>query len=161
MAIAAITYADLQQSSPAVITKVMGLLKRHPHYQRWMTSINLLPLEEQEMAVFMRAARWPDEIRGRPEFDRPEHHYINMPLKPEGQTDTVKNKEPLKQNIAAAFEQNFKVLKDARLSDEQRAIAICWLFHLAGDVHQPLHTSTFFTTDFPQGDRGGTRFYVR
>src|SRR5262249_42946630 len=83
------------------------------------------------------------------------------PFKPEEQPDTVKTKEPLKENIASAFEQNFKVLKDAQLSDEQRAIAICWLFHLAGDVHQPLHTSTFFTTDFPQGDRGGTRFYVR
>jgi hypothetical protein len=68
MAIAAITYADLKQTSPAVITKVMDLLKKHPHYPRWMTSISLLPREDQEMAVFMRAARWPDEIRGRPEF---------------------------------------------------------------------------------------------
>jgi hypothetical protein len=80
---------------------------------------------------------------------------------PLAQPDSVKTKEPLEQNIAAAFEQNLKALKDAGLSDEQRAIAICWLFHLAGDVYQPLHTSTFFTTDFPEGDRGGTRFYVR
>lgn len=34
------------------------------------------------------------------------------------------------------------------------------MFHLVGDVHQPLHTSTLFTVVFPEGDRGGTRFYI-
>ncbi len=38
-----------------------------------------------------------------------------------------------------------------------------WVFHLVGDVHQPLHTVALFTTQFPppEGDRGGTRFYIR
>jgi hypothetical protein len=42
-------------------------------------------------------------------------------------------------------------------------VALCWIFHLIGDVHQPLHTVALFTTQFPapEGDRGGTRFYIR
>jgi methylphosphotriester-DNA--protein-cysteine methyltransferase len=42
-------------------------------------------------------------------------------------------------------------------------VALCWVFHLIGDVHQPLHAVALFTTQFPapEGDRGGTRFYIR
>jgi hypothetical protein len=40
-------------------------------------------------------------------------------------------------------------------------MALCWIFHLVGDVHQPLHSTALFTPQFPQGDRGGTRFFIR
>ena len=30
-----------------------------------------------------------------------------------------------------------------------------------GDVHQPLHTVALFTADYPDGDRGGNRVFVR
>jgi hypothetical protein len=39
-------------------------------------------------------------------------------------------------------------------------MAIAWLFHLIGDVHQPLHTAQFFTREFPDGDRGGNEICV-
>jgi len=37
------------------------------------------------------------------------------------------------------------------------------MFHLIGDVHQPLHTAKLVTDQFPEpdGDRGGSKFYVR
>ena len=44
---------------------------------------------------------------------------------------------------------------------EQKAIAFAWLFHLVGDVHQPLHTAQLFTVDYPNGDRGGNEICVR
>ena len=44
---------------------------------------------------------------------------------------------------------------------ERKAIALAWLFHLVGDVHQPLHTAQVFTTDDPKGDRGGNEICVR
>ena len=37
----------------------------------------------------------------------------------------------------------------------------CWLFHLVGDVHQPLHTVSLFKTKYPDGDRGGNLVFVR
>src|SRR5262249_15446480 len=47
-----------------------------------------------------------------------------------------------------------------RLGDG-KAIALAWLFHLVGDIHQPLHTVQLFTVDYPQGDRGGNEICVR
>ena len=44
---------------------------------------------------------------------------------------------------------------------EQKAIALAWLFHLVGDIHQPLHTAQLFTVDHPKGDRGGNEICVR
>jgi len=44
---------------------------------------------------------------------------------------------------------------------ERKAIALSWLFHLVGDVHQPLHTAQLFTVEYPNGDRGGNEICVR
>jgi hypothetical protein len=44
---------------------------------------------------------------------------------------------------------------------ERKAIALAWLFHLVGDIHQPLHTAQLFTVDYPQGDRGGNEICVQ
>jgi S1/P1 Nuclease len=33
---------------------------------------------------------------------------------------------------------------------ERRAIALTWLFHLVGDIHQPLHTAQLFTAEYPK-----------
>jgi hypothetical protein len=38
---------------------------------------------------------------------------------------------------------------------------MCWVFHLIGDAHQPLHVTQLFTTQFPKGDRGGNKFLIR
>jgi hypothetical protein len=44
---------------------------------------------------------------------------------------------------------------------ERKAIALAWLFHLVGDIHQPLHTAQLFTVEYPNGDRGGNEICVR
>lgn len=45
-------------------------------------------------------------------------------------------------------------------SDAQKAVAIAWLQHLIGDVHQPLHTSARVTDTEPKGDQGGNLFLL-
>ena len=44
---------------------------------------------------------------------------------------------------------------DESASDPDRAVALCWVEHLIGDIHQPLHDSSFFSVQFPRGDKGG------
>jgi hypothetical protein len=44
---------------------------------------------------------------------------------------------------------------------ERKAIALAWLFHLVGDIHQPLHTAQLFTMEYPNGDRGGNEICIR
>jgi hypothetical protein len=36
----------------------------------------------------------------------------------------------------------------------RKSIALTWLFHLVGDIHQPLHSVQIFTTDYPERRRG-------
>ena len=38
---------------------------------------------------------------------------------------------------------------------------MCWIEHLIGDIHQPLHAVSLYNADFPQGDRGGNSMIVR
>lgn len=70
--------------------------------------------------------------------------------------------DPPPDNILSAYQTNLNILRSTA-PDATKAVALCWIFHLIGDVHQPFHTVALFTTQFPppEGDRGGTRFYIR
>jgi len=109
----------------------------------------------------MQAARWPDDVRIRDKAqNRPPWHYINLPFKPEGQPANVQIRDPEPVNILTAMAENENVVKNQK-DAEQRTIALAWLFHLVGDIHQPLHTAQLFTVDYPKGDRGGNEICVR
>src|SRR5205823_6437551 len=43
----------------------------------------------------------------------------------------------------------------------EKADALCNLIHFIGDIHQPLHTVARFTTQTPDGDRGGNQVFLR
>jgi hypothetical protein len=38
---------------------------------------------------------------------------------------------------------------------------MCWLLHLVGDIHQPLHCVAFFSAEYPTGDQGGNLRLVK
>lgn len=42
----------------------------------------------------------------------------------------------------------------------ERALYARYLLHLAGDVHQPLHSVALFNRTFPYGDMGGNKLTV-
>ncbi|URD53539.1 S1/P1 nuclease [Chroococcidiopsis sp. CCNUC1] len=163
MVTGAIAYSELQQNDPQALANAIDLLREHPEYNsRWSSQLsqNTDSTLNSDQILFMLAARWSDDIRGNDNFDRPRWHYINLPYRPEGQPASVSVREPDPDNIINAFQENLALVRSGN-SGSERAVALCWLFHLTGDVHQPLHTSTLFTTEYPQGDRGGTRFYIR
>ena len=161
----AMAYAELAHASPQTLARVIALLKTHPHFETtWAPRLAQRPLspEEQALYLFMLAARWPDDIRGDPTFHHGAWHYINLPYKPEGQPPSVQTVDPPPENILSAYQTNLDILRSTA-PESTKAVALCWVFHLIGDVHQPLHTVALFTTQFlpPEGDRGGTRFYIR
>jgi len=41
--------------------------------------------------------------------------------------------------------QSEKLLADKSASAEDRAVALSWLIHFVGDIHQPLHCASLFT----------------
>jgi len=66
--------------------------------------------------------------------------HINYPFKPNGQPETVQAKPPQAVNILTALAENEHIAK-TEADPERRAIALTWLFHLVGDIHQPLHST--------------------
>jgi hypothetical protein len=161
----AMAYSELKQDSPKALARAVMLLQDHPDYpDTWAREVEkpFVPLEERELYLFMLAARWPDDIRGHPRFDHPRWHYINLPYTPAGGPARAQPIAPLSEHIVSAYATNLSIVRSAAPNSE-RAMALCWVFHLIGDVHQPLHTVTLVTPQFPppEGDRGGTRFYIR
>jgi hypothetical protein len=163
MVTGAIAYYELKSRDPIALSNVINLLKQNPSYAaEWLPQINAIHDNDPDkhgLFLFMYAARWPDDVR-----DTPLHcekcHYINYPYKPQGQPASVPTPTPDPQNIQRAFRNFRNTLTNPTTSATNRARALCWIFHMVGDVHQPLHTSALFTTQFPAGDRGGTLFYV-
>ena len=74
--------------------------------------------------------------------------------------EIVTTKPPEDVNILTALAENQRIVREAKDPDK-RAIALAWLFHLVGDIHQPLHTVQLFTREYPNGDRGGNEVCVR
>lgn len=52
------------------------------------------------------------------------------------------------------------MLANPETSPKERALALCWLVHIMGDIHQPMHVSDLFSSDFPAGNAGATMSYV-
>lgn len=161
MVTGALAYQILSASDPAAAAKAVELLKQTPQYAKdWQPTHDKLPEAERGEYLFMMAARWADDIRGDARFDRPTWHYLGLAFKPPGQPDWLTEPLPAPVNAVTAFEQNRQRVRTAPDADE-RAVALCWLFHLTGDIHQPLHAGGLVTRDWPVGDRGGNSAKVR
>ncbi|MDB6124330.1 MAG: hypothetical protein JWQ71_3323 [Pedosphaera sp.] len=161
MVIAAEAYKEL---SPELQTKVSEVLKSHPDYTKWekayqKESSSGLALGQY---VFMRASTWPDEIRRDDRGDVHSHwHYVNYPLI--GPAFAFQSGPATNDDIVFGIIQNEKVLTEAGASKEARAVALSWLIHLVGDIHQPLHCAVLIndTYHLPAGDKGGNDFYIK
>jgi S1/P1 Nuclease len=158
----AIAYTELQKIAPQSVPRVIALLKRHPDYaSKWQTQLSNVPQGDRDLYLFMLATRWADDARKTTE-DRPTWHYVNFPFKLGSTATTIPTNPAGEENILTALTQN-RTLLDAPGTTPKKAIALTWTFHLTGDIHQPLHTTKAVSTQFPlpEGDRGGTRFYIR
>lgn len=150
MAVAGLAYDHL---TPQTRAAVDALLTQHRDYGKWM---GLLPAGygARGRFAFMQAATWPDDVRHTPD-DRPTWHYTDVPVVAPGfapdlamlQTPTVtaETQLPLEAGL----------LTDAAATGPERAVALCWVVHLVGDIHQPLHDASLFSAHFPNGDKGG------
>jgi hypothetical protein len=159
MVVARLAWRKLKANERAAIIK---LLASHPHLDEFLKAKKPANMTQDEW-VFLRAATWADWVRSGPSqrraFSKPERHFVNLPfVDPDS---TVKPPSALpKVNVIQSIEE-MKLQATAGGDQVKRAVAITWLLHLVGDIHQPLHCATYYNEDFPEGDRGGTRARVR
>jgi hypothetical protein len=79
--------------------EVIAVLKKHPHYEEYLTARKPDGFTEEEWA-FLRAATWADWVRShhKEQFDHPTWHYINYPIVwKDSKVDASKYDPPAKQ----------------------------------------------------------------
>lgn len=179
--VASLAYAQL---SPAERSALVRWLENHPRYAE-----EIAPKMPDEIAAQGEAARgewlfqyasvWPDTTRDytgelAARFNRGAWHYINLPLfLSDADRAALADRlqinltldapaEPEEtMNVVQALRFARKTLADPAASDEQKGLMLSWLIHTVGDLHQPNHSTAFFSQKkFSQGDRGGNLIFT-
>jgi hypothetical protein len=166
--VALIAWEDLTPKTRSAIT---AILQQHQRYDKDLlldAPADETP-DERARTAFATAATWPDVVRSRSNpmnftHNHPAWHYIDIPFNANGFDPTTQpstrpavdaNAQPGPHNAIEALLQCTAELKDPKISDADKAVDICWVEHLIGDIHQPLHAVSMYSKDHPDGDKGG------
>lgn len=170
MMVAAVAWSKL---TPGTKERVAELLKLNPDYDQWVQGV---PASKRAEVAFMRASKWVDDIKSKPDYtqgeptevgaagdegysDMRQHRYWHFKDFPFS-TDGTHTEEPWDVNAASQIIA-FRDAIGSPVSDDVKSYNLVWLIHLVGDVHQPLHATTRFSTALPNGDRGGNEVRIK
>jgi hypothetical protein len=164
MTSAAIAFAEIQRERPDLIDKIGLLMLKHPDPAPFWVSAVDAKSEERTRRMFIEAARWPDDAKFTRD-DRPTWHSARWPVladdaPPEAiQLVESRHGQPTG-NAIEALVLHAGILFNPEANPDERALALSWMMHIVGDMHQPLHVSDLFSKDFPTGNAAGTLAYV-
>lgn len=188
MTVVRLAWAELNAEQRKAIGDILA---KHPHRATFFGDMKAPEGASEAEWNACLATVWADWLRGFAKAKDDEgkkiygyhvgpRHYINWPFvqptdMPLYATDDTKEKsfhlslqrhikklkDPMEENIVAGLERAVKELKDPKTTEEDRAVALCWLLHLAGDIHQPLHNIGYFSAEYPLGDEGGNLRYIK
>jgi hypothetical protein len=154
-----------QQLTPEKQKEITDILKRHPRFGEDFRDL------ETNQDIFHHAAVWPDIARGirgpeKEKYHKPIWHYVNFPYTanwPEPKlntSDDPASNKSIAWNVLQSTKHCLSVI-ESDAPPQQKALAYSWLFHLVGDVHQPMHSTAIYCERFPSGDRGGNSIKLR
>jgi nuclease S1 len=103
--------------------------------------------QDEDMAD---ASTYPDEHKQEIKGSAP-WHYVNVPITEDKYDEKFCGSKGC---VVAKIKEFEGVLKDPNAAPEERLMALRFVIHLVGDVHQPLHVGD-------NGDRGGNQVQVR
>jgi S1/P1 nuclease len=172
-----VAFLAYKQLDPPVRARVDALLMLNPDFKHWLTLIPAsVPAAERNLAIFMIASTWPDQIKSDPNFHDDGTHNGNVPDGPPssqniGFSDKLRHKYwhfvdtpfstsslPLPSVVPPNAQERItlflSVLKSTA-DDSLKSYDLAWLLHIIGDVHQPLHAATRVTKGDLDGDDGG------
>ena len=119
--------------------------------------------ETRKREFFMLIATWADIIKDKNFDNRYKkynngnwHYFDNLWMVKDGKVEFLKGPEgggKLMEKLA-----DFNKLIRSSASNAEKAVAIAWLEHLIGDLHQPLHTTGRAFNADDKGDQGGNLF---
>lgn len=82
-------------------------------------------------------------------------HYIDIPYSPH---QSVRRKANHHMNAVLAVIMAQKILADSQSNAWDRGIALRILWHVVGDIHQPMHCIQYIDAMYPKGDKGGNLY---
>lgn len=161
-------YIAWQQMTPEVRERVIAILRQAPEDSQISTfylTYGSRSEETRKREFFMLMTTWGDIVRDRnfpvrfKNYHKDDWHYADGLW-------TTKN--GIVENLPPPANGGKAVVKMADLdavirgkaSNAEKAVAIVWLEHIIGDIHQPLHSSSRVTDLEPDGDRGGNSFLL-
>ncbi len=158
----AVAYDDLVAKDLALVAQVEQIMAAHPDKARFDAGLKGLTGAARSRRLFELMARWPDDARQGP-FDHPAWHYW-LRLVP-STSDPAKAPPALLAmttgEAADAYLLNLATVRDGFAPAAERAVALCWVFHLAGDIQQPLHAAHLISARFPLSDRAGGADFIK
>jgi hypothetical protein len=164
MMTAAIGFMEIERSKPELIEKLELVFMRHPDTGPFWVAAGDARGKERAKRMFIEGARWADDTKGTI-HDRPTWHTARWPIvaedaPPEAKAAAEARKDRPAGQALEALVMNYAMLSSSETKSGERASALSWLLHLVGDIHQPLHVSDQYTTEFPAGNGAGTLEYV-
>ena len=155
MATGAIAFDALERRDPIAVATIVRIEQAHPDHVRFEQRLTGLQGAAQDRKLFELMARWPDDARGGP-YDRPDWHYS------EKIQSSTRYLLPFAWGHArSAYRHELGVARDTGAPAEQRAIALCWVLHIVGDMHEPEHAGLWMSSRFPLTDQAGNTAWVR
>ena len=156
LVIASIAYRQLDDQTKQKIAEV---LKKHPAYaDLWAHRPTNGP--DEILNLLWNASVFPDDARSEPwrRYGRSFAHYVNYRIISDqgGRVEL-----PLRgENILNSYVAHLRQIQNPRTPVEDKALHLSWVFHQAGDIHQPLHAVARFSKALPHGDRGGNEVHI-
>jgi hypothetical protein len=161
------TFIAWGQMTPAARARSISLLRRAPedsHLAVYYAS-GSRSNSAKELELFTIASTWPDIVRNRDfpvryeKYNKAPWHYADILWRQQNGQAQLEEMHSDGQAIQKLYDLE-KILRDASVSDGEKAVALAWFLHVAGDIHNPLHNGSRISEAEPDGDRGGNRFLL-
>jgi len=120
----------------------------------------------EDQHAFVECASFPDSIKRRGWDDQSHWHFVDTPFY-DGIEESI---NPTDYNITWEINELKEALHFAEAGSDTGFTGVSYaladsfnlrlLIHYIGDIHQPLHATTRYTEDLPNGDRGGNSVHL-
>lgn len=160
-------YIAWQNMSPAARDEAIKILRSAPEDSHLGVYYFSGSRSDQAKALdlFMIASTWSDIVRDRgfkvrfEKYHQGPWHYADIFWRQtNGKAEILSNRSD-GLAIVKLYDLE-KILREAGASGGDKAIALAWFLHIAGDIHNPLHNASRVTEIEPEGDQGGNKFLL-
>jgi len=160
-----IAWMAFEQLDERTKNELAEILRQHPAEDPWWSDARFNPRDER-LALVLNASVFADQARPDTQFSRyfrPRAHYVNYKLIYE-RNKPVRMEEPQNrpsdENVINTYLAHIGTFQNRKNSPQERAVALSWIIHQVGDIHQPLHAAARFCPATPNGDQGGNSIEV-